>query len=145
MSSGLRMMMMLSLLAGCSVPQQAPEPEALPALAGSSWLVEDIGGTGVLDMLQSTLDFAADQGVSGNGGCNRFTGQADVSGTDMRMGPLAATRMACPEAVMNQERRYFIALDSAVQWQLDTGRDILTMTDRDGNTVLRFSRRTGEH
>ena len=42
----------------------------------------------------STLTIADDGAVSGSTGCNRITGHATVSGSDIEFGPLATTRMA---------------------------------------------------
>ena len=74
------------------------------------WLVEDISGRGVIDNLQSTLRFDAKGRVYGIGGCNRFTGVVKSSGDGLSFGPLAATQMACPPAIADQESRYFAAL-----------------------------------
>lgn len=92
-------------------------PERSTELAGTEWLLEDLAGRGVLDRVEATLIF--DQGrVAGSASCNRFSGPADVQGTAVRIGPLIATRRACPEAVMEQETRYLKALEAAERLQL---------------------------
>jgi heat shock protein HslJ len=65
------------------------------------------------------LGFEADGRVHGQGGCNRYLGSSTVDGTQMAVGPLGATRMACAEALMDQERRFFQALQSAERWTID--------------------------
>ena len=89
-----------------------------PGLPGTSWRLEDLAGAGVVDRVQATLSFAEDFKVSGNGSCNRFTGSATVSGATIKFTPLAATRMACAEAVMNQETRYMSLLQSAERFEI---------------------------
>jgi heat shock protein HslJ len=90
-----------------------PAPAAAFQLANSEWLLKDLGGSEVLDNVQATLAFQEGGKVSGNGSCNRFFGSAKINGNVIELGPLGATRMACPEAVMNQEAKYMGALQAA--------------------------------
>jgi len=83
------------------------------SLPGSEWLLEDLAGGGVLDQVQATLTFLEAGKVAGNGSCNRFFGTAEIHGENVKFGPLGATRMACPEPVMNQETKYLRALQAA--------------------------------
>lgn len=83
------------------------------SLPGSEWLLEDLAGGGVLDQVQATLTFLEAGKVGGNGSCNRFFGTAEIHGENIKFGPLGATRMACPEPVMNQETKYLRALQAA--------------------------------
>ena len=78
-------------------------------LAGD-WLLEDLGGRGVMDMVQTTLVFDGEGRVSGSGGCNRYTGSYTFTDGELSFGPLAGTKMMCPEAVMDQEDRFHKAL-----------------------------------
>ena len=86
-------------------------------IAGTSWRLEDLMGTGVLDAAQATLEFGADGAVSGRGSCNRFSGKADIRGNTLSFSPLVSTKMACAEAVMDQEKRYFEALQGAERFE----------------------------
>jgi heat shock protein HslJ len=87
------------------------------SLSGSEWLLEDLGGSGVIDNAQATLIFAEAGRVAGNSSCNRFSGPVEVGGDSIKFGPLASTRMACPEAVMNQEAKYLKALQAAERFE----------------------------
>jgi len=78
-------------------------------LAAHPWRVEDIAGGGIIDASNVTLAFAPGGRVSGSGGCNRYTGGVELTGEGLRFGP-AATMIACAEALMAQERRFFEAL-----------------------------------
>ena len=86
-------------------------------LSGSEWLLEDLGGSGVIDNVQATLIFAEAGRVAGNSSCNRFSGPVEVGGDNIKFGPLASTRMACPEAAMNQEAKYLKALQAAERFE----------------------------
>jgi len=97
--------------------QQAPAQTAAFNLSGSEWLLEDLGGSGVIDNVQATLNFPEAGRVAGNASCNRLSGAAEISGDSIKLGPLASTRMACPEAVMNQETKYLNALQAAERFE----------------------------
>jgi heat shock protein HslJ len=103
-------------LAGCAA--NAPGHSA-DALQGSAWRLEDLGGAGVLDRVEATLEFTEAGKVAGRGSCNRFFGTVKISGPSIAFGPIGATRMACVEAVNNQETRYFKALESAERYTLN--------------------------
>jgi len=75
-----------------------------------AWLLEYLQGRGVMDMVQTTLVFDDEGRVSGSGGCNRFTGSYAFTDGELSIGPLAGTKMMCPEAVMDQEDRFHKAL-----------------------------------
>ncbi len=109
-----------------------------PSAAGPAgkWLAEDIRGGGVIDRLQTVLEIAVDGAVTGTGGCNRMTGRATVSGEKIIFGSMASTRMACPPAVMDQERKFFDALRDARTWRRDPTRRKLTLLDAEGRPVI---------
>ena len=86
-------------------------------LTGSEWLLEDLGGSGVMDNVQATLAFPAEGKVSSKSFCNRFFGSAEIHRDAIKLGPLAGTRMACAEAVMNQETKYLNALEAAEHFE----------------------------
>ncbi len=103
-----------------------------PASPAGRWLAEDIGGGGVLDRVQTTLEIAPDGGISGSGGCNRFTGKAILSGASLSIGPVASTRMACTPAAMAQEARFFKVLEQAKGWRIDPTRRKLVLLGENG-------------
>jgi copper homeostasis protein (lipoprotein) len=74
--------------------------------------------------------------VGGSGGCNRLSGRYQLDGTRLRFGPLATTRMACPEG-MDQERALLTALDDAVAY-LVTG-ETLQIWGEDGDVSATFA------
>lgn len=102
------------------------------------WLAEDINGGGVIDRLQTTLDLSPDGRASGFGGCNGFRGQAHIDGAKLSFGPLASTRKACTPAVMNQEHKFYQALEATAGWRMEQTK--LLLTDAAGKVVARLTR-----
>ena len=88
-------------------------------LTGPDWRVEDVAGTGIVDSSNITLMFGADGRVSGSGGCNRMMGGYTLTGEGLTFSQMAATMMACPEALMTQERRVFDALAAVTRFDID--------------------------
>lgn len=112
---------------------------AAPATPAGIWLAEDISGGGVIDRAQTTLTLALDGAISGSGGCNRYRGKAVISGSAISFGPLAATRAACPPAVMNQENRFFSALAATRGWRIDEQERKLFLVDGAGKVLVRLA------
>jgi putative lipoprotein len=104
------------------------------------WLAESIRNGGVIDDLQSTIEIAADGAVSGNGGCNGFGGKATIAGDTISFGPLAATRKACPPAIMDQESKLLSALNDARRWMIDNQRGKLILFDDGNREILLLAR-----
>ena len=118
------------------------DPDVVPArgdLVGTSWVLEDLNGAGVLDDVRVTLDFTEKGKVAGNGSCNRYFATADISGSSIRFGAVGSTRMACATAVSLQEVKYFEALEAAHRFQVEGS----TLSIYGGaSRPLRFSRAT---
>ncbi|MEO7039632.1 MAG: YbaY family lipoprotein [Gemmatimonadaceae bacterium] len=88
-------------------------------LAGSSWVLTDLGNARALDDPPTTLDFATKGKASGSGSCNRYFATVEISGTSIRFGAVGATRMTCATPVSLQEVRYFEALESSSRFDVD--------------------------
>jgi heat shock protein HslJ len=136
--TGQRTVFAVSSIRGAKATQAAKT--AAFKLTGSEWLLEDLGGSGVIDNAQATLSFPEAGKVAGRGSCNRFFGPAQVSGDAVKMGPLGSTRMACPEAVMNQETKYLNALQAAERFEWKD--PYLLIYCKDLEKPLRFTRMT---
>jgi heat shock protein HslJ len=86
-----------------------------------------------------TADFTADGKVSGQSGCNSFSGEYETSGTQIRIGPLAATQRACAEEEVNkQEQGYLAALESARSFE-QTGTQ-MTLLNAKGQMAITLQR-----
>ncbi len=111
---------------------------ASDALWGTSWVLEDIGGTGVTNAAPATLEFPAQGKVAGHAPCNRFFGTVTLADSTIAFGPLGATRMACADSVMDQESRYLKGLQGAVRYSVEG--DVLTIATKAMDRPLRFTR-----
>jgi heat shock protein HslJ len=100
--------------------------DPLSLLAGPTWVVEDIAGSGVIDAARTTMFFDQTARVFGSGACNRYNGGVELTGETLAFGAIASTMMACPDALMAQERRFFDALAGVTGFDIDeTGALIL--------------------
>jgi heat shock protein HslJ len=82
-----------------------------------------------------TASFGGGGEVSGETGCNRFTGPFGEDGEELRVGPLSTTRRACTdEDAAKQERGYLEALASVVR--SERVGDRLTLFDAQGRMAV---------
>ena len=106
-------------------------------LAGSEWVPVEIDGVPASEVTRAFVQFGGDGRLSGNSGCNRFTGSYLIDGATLRISSgLAMTRMACPPAVIEEEARLVQALVAARGFFRDG--ISLDMTGEDASTVLRM-------
>jgi heat shock protein HslJ len=95
------------------------------------WRVAQVAGSAVTGDARITLDLAADGTVSGTGGCNRYSSKAAIDGSTIAIGPVAATKMACSAVPMEQETRFFAALERVRSWRIIEGDLLLLDGHRD--------------
>ncbi|WP_084531867.1 META domain-containing protein [Nocardia miyunensis] len=111
-------------------------------LTGTTWVVttllrqEGQVRSQALDAARPTLTIAPDGQVSGNAGCNRMTGTAEISGSAVTF-HLATTRMMCAPDVMQVEQQVLEALNGTTEATVDS--DTLTIHNRadDNGLILR--------
>jgi heat shock protein HslJ len=106
-------------------------------LSGTSWEVTSYnnGKQAVVSLLNGSeisLNFGADGQVSGNSGCNNYSGGYKATDNALKVGPLASTQMACdkPAGVMDQEQQYLTALQNSATYEI--AGDTLTIRDASG-------------
>lgn len=85
--------------------------ELLKSLEGSEWQLEDLAGKGVIDRALATIGFMEEMKIGGRGTVNRFSAVVAVEEGKPKLGPIVSTRMAGVPAAMDQEQRYFAALE----------------------------------
>ena len=88
-------------------------------LTGIDWRGEDVAGTGIIDGSNIELRFGTDGRISGSTGCNRIIGGFTLTGEGLSMSQMGSTMMACPEALMTQERRVLDALSAVRRFDID--------------------------
>jgi heat shock protein HslJ len=113
--------------------EQSSEPlskVSLDDLSGTSWKLVNLNldQEPVLPESEITL-WLDDHQISGSAGCNSYTssvtGAEDLPQTFV-VGPIAATKMRCPDPVSNQENIYLDRLGKVVTWRNDFGYLVLT-------------------
>jgi heat shock protein HslJ len=103
------------------------------------WLLEEMEGLRVSEAPRLFLTFTSDGKVTGNAGCNQFSGEAKVAGNSLRLGPLISTRRACvDQARMDREQRFLDAVERTRSWRIDQGHLVLLNTE--GAELLRLAR-----
>jgi heat shock protein HslJ len=122
-------------LAACGAPAAAAD------LGGTTWKLVSYGppasATPAIPNASATLTFDKDGKVSGNAGCNSFSGNYTLSGSQVSFGPIAATLMACSDASMQQEAAVFSVLAGSRKYKLDAG--VLTIFSESGDSVITFA------
>lgn len=94
---------------------------------------------GTMTMPESTklfIQFKSDGKVSGHGGCNRFFGAYRIFENKIEMGPLASTRMACEQPIMDMEQVFLSAFDGVGIFKRN--RTKLELFDADGKPKINF-------
>jgi putative lipoprotein len=123
-------------IGGCRTA--GPEGEPVAAVAGTSWVAEDIDGRAVLGGVQSTLVFDAAQRISGRAACNQYFGTVERGeGGRLLLKPAGATRMACADPVMDQERRFLDALGTTTTYRREP--NALLLLDNSGRVQIRLT------
>lgn len=118
------------LLAGCGSGISLDEP-----IEGPVWRLVQLGDEPVAPGGDAQLQFDRNSGrVSGSGGCNRVTGSFTRAGVSLKLGQMAATRMACADPVRGaNEAQFLAALQNTTSYRLAPGR--LALLDASGRTV----------
>jgi heat shock protein HslJ len=103
-------------------------------LESVEWVLKQFGsGDYAANEPEITLVFD-DGRVGGHSGCNRYMGHVntkDGAGA-IGFGPLAGTMMACPQELMELERRYLKALAGVRKFSFLVGQLTLTSVDEEG-------------
>ena len=107
------------------------------ALQAGEWRVEDIAGAGVIDNSPATLLFGADGRLSGNASCNRLIASYTVDGSKLTISPAGTTMMACPPAVMDQERKLVDLLGTVSSYNIDREGTLILATASGKKIVAR--------
>ncbi len=126
----IRAALLLLLAAGCAA---VPGPGA--AIDGTRWQVTAINGRAVPRSDSYRIEFT-DGRIGGRLGCNSFGGDHRWQGATLLVGPVAATKMACPDPAMTFEGWGFSVLGEplGLAWGDAGGR--LTLSSAKGSIAL---------
>ncbi|HXC58210.1 MAG TPA: META domain-containing protein [Steroidobacteraceae bacterium] len=131
---GLLPLLALALvIAGCATTGDSAAP--VPELSGTRWFVTAIDGRPPLRDMPLTADFTVEGRITGDSGCNSFSGPYVQTGSTVQIGELLSTRRACVDSnLQRQEGRLLDILQGASMAHLVRGR--LQLRAGDGTLVL---------
>ena len=106
-------------------------------LAGSEWRPSFMSAAELPAAIEMRVAFQPDGQVTGNGGCNRFFGGYAISGTHIKIGPLASTRKGCP-GLIKLEATFLATLQAASSFEQTDA--TLILFDASGAKLAQFVR-----
>ena len=127
---------------GQKSPQQEQKPSILQKRekqfpVPSTWVVQSLNGKPYSGIDRPTFSLDQQYRAKGFGGCNTFSATAyPLREQRIAVGPLALTKKQCDKAVMEAERAYFVAIRTAMQWDLEG----TTLVIKSQSGDLRFER-----
>lgn len=122
----------------CSAPQKETiAPEVDVTLEGPAWRCLSIGGVAITDERPPTLEFAAENRVSGFAGVNRYFGTFLRSGRTLAITSVGSTKMASTPERMDKETAFLQALS---QVNSCSGTEHTLLLKSGNKVLLDFSR-----
>ncbi len=108
----------LLLLAAFGVALTGCAGDAVKLKQDHSYVVEWIGERPLMDYAHLTVTLGADGRAYGSGGCNHWFAPYTLDGDSLSFGKIGSTRKLCAEALMEQEHRFFQALQGVQRWDI---------------------------
>ena len=106
-------------------------------LAGTQWVVAEMGGRTLEPETLPTLQFDDAGRVAAHAGCNRFSGGYEQDGSSLDFSPnMAGTMMACPPPVDELERELIASLGQVSGLVPDS--EGVALVDADGKAILKL-------
>ncbi len=105
-------------------------------LTETRWQLVRVNATGITPNDNFEITFNKDKSVNGIGACNRFFGKYEADGGKLKIGPLGATKMMCPD--MELENAFLQMLDKIDTYTID-GNTLLLLYDGELLGVLEGS------
>ncbi|MDH3987872.1 MAG: META domain-containing protein [Gammaproteobacteria bacterium] len=105
-------------------------------LADVAWRPTHLGEMTIDEETEMRIQFEVTGQFGGHGGCNRFFGSYELTDEALVIGPIGATRMACPEPSMSMEMSYFEALNGTKSAHRIGNR--LAVKNDSGENLVRF-------
>jgi putative lipoprotein len=142
---GIAFMLVISsmTISGCSSGSDNSKSQEMntskTALNDTKWMIQTLNGSRVLipeGGKEVFITFSNDGKAIGSSGCNTFNGKAEVSGSSMKLGPMATTRMMCPEQ-MDTERDFLAALNNTASYSISG--NTLSLMDAGKNVLATFT------
>ncbi len=133
MKSFIVIWLLLLTLSSCSTLPTAPFKDQLLG----NWRIEMIKDQPVIDYSPASLQFDADNRLSGNASCNNMSSTYTLSDQALSLLAGAVTRKMCPGALMDQEARYLAALSEVHSGRVEQG--MLYLEGASGELIFKAS------
>ena len=85
---------------------------------------------------KNSITLSKDGNLSGNVGCNSFSGTFSATNNQIKFGAIASTMMACPDPIMQQESTILKVFDGTTNFSLASG--LLTISN--GESMVSFEK-----
>jgi len=105
-------------------------------LTGISWRPVSVGDQAIPEDSGLYVLFEVDGSIKGHGGCNGFFGSLEQADSGIAVGRLGATRMACPDEIMDLEMIFMYAVQRTRDFR--SGGDRMSLIDEGGNVLAVF-------
>ncbi len=105
-------------------------------LTAISWRPVSIGDQEIPEDSGLYVMFEVDGSIKGHGGCNGFFGSLEKADSGIAVGQLGATRMACPEEIMDREMAFMDAVQRTRDFR--SGGDRMSLIDEGGSVLAVF-------
>lgn len=130
----------LQLMDGAGVALMRFEPLAQTAFQDTEWSCTGYnnGKDAVVSLVpdsEITAQFLASGQLTGSAGVNMYNGTYKVIDDALQIGPLATTKMAGPEKLMQQESAYLTALAKVTRYRID-GAVLTLLGGADGDVTM---------
>lgn len=105
-------------------------------ISGVDWQPLTIGSVQLPGDNDLRVRFEVDGSISGHAGCNGFFGSLQQTDAGIEVGPLGATRMACPDAIMKLETAFLQAVQETKSFATDKAG--MKLLDENGTILATF-------
>lgn len=123
---------LLGMTAACATIPAGGSPST--ALLGKEWTVVNVAGRATIPDARPTLLFGPDGRLAGSTSCNRLIASYSARGSKLTISPAGTTLMACPPAVMEQERQFLDMVRGVKSFRVEASGE-LVLVARSGATI----------
>lgn len=121
------------IMTGCNETKKVIETAGQLRLAGE-YTVTQITGTPLVTKGLALTFTAINKTVSGNSGCNSFSGNYSIDTLAINVGQIIATESYCDEPVMIVERAFIKALAATGSFNIEDG--MLTLYAKEDRSIV---------
>ena len=134
------LLVMTILVTSCKETKEVIETAETVQLSGN-YIVTSIQGVTVNSKSALTLQFTdINKTISGNSGCNQFSGNYSIDLYAINFGQLMATEMYCDEPIMKTERACLKAISKTGSYSIEN--NVLTFYSKTDRSQILIANRT---